>query len=80
MSNVLRELREATFDRIKGVLDDLTEQISTMEGSQTRRIEELRGRSIDRVAFASLLQELALRVQGEFRVTGLGESDGDSKP
>lgn len=80
MSNTLRELRQSTFDRIKGVLDDLTKQIGNMESSQNRSIEELRSRSIDRLALASLLTELALRVRGEFGMTGLGESDGDPKP
>jgi hypothetical protein len=80
MSNVLRELRQSTFDRIKRVVDELTKQISNMESSQNRSIEELRGRSIDRFALASLLTELALRVRGEFGATGLGESDGGSKP
>jgi len=78
-SNVLRELRQSTFDRFKGALDELTEQISTMESSQNRHIEELRGRSIDRFAFAGLLTELALRLRGEFGVRGLGESDGGPK-
>jgi DNA anti-recombination protein RmuC len=79
MSNVLSELRQSTFDRIKGVLDDLTAQTSNVEESQNRRIEELRGRSIDRFSFASLLTELALRVQGQFGLIGLGESDAGSK-
>jgi len=80
MSNVLRELRQATFDRIKDILDDLTKQISTIESSQNRSIEELRGRGIDRFALASLFTEVALRVRGEFGVMGLGESDGSPKP
>ena len=80
MSNGLRELRQSTLDRIKAIVDDLTGQISTMESSQNRHIEELRGRSIDRFALASLLTELALRVRGEFDVTGLGESDAGPKP
>jgi seryl-tRNA synthetase len=80
MSNVLRELRQSTFDRIKGVQDDLTNQIITMESSHNRSIEELRGRSIDRLALATLLTEFSLRVRGEFGVTGLGKSDGSPKP
>lgn len=80
MSNIVQELRQSTLDRIKGVLDDLTKQISKMETSQNRSIEELRSRSIDRFALASLLTELALRVRGEFGMTGLGQSDGDPKP
>jgi DNA anti-recombination protein RmuC len=80
MSNSLRELRHSTFDRMKCIVDDLTGQISAMEGSQNRHIEELRGRSIDRFAFAGLLTELALRLRGEFTLTGLEESDGGPKP
>jgi DNA repair exonuclease SbcCD ATPase subunit len=77
MANALRELRQATFDRIKSVLDDLAEQIGKLEASQNRHLEEVRDRSIDRFEFAGLLTELALRVRGEFGVDGLGESDGD---
>jgi hypothetical protein len=80
MANGLREFRQATFDRIKSVLDDLAEKISKLEASQTRHLEELRDRSIDRFEFAGLLTELALRVRGEFVMNGLGESDGDPNP
>ncbi|HKE20989.1 MAG TPA: hypothetical protein VKB88_01295 [Bryobacteraceae bacterium] len=76
----LRDLRQATFDRIKVVLDELSEQISTLEAFQNRHWEELRDRSIDRFAFASLLTELALRVRGESGANGLGESDSGPKP
>jgi hypothetical protein len=77
MANGLRELRQATFDRIKSLLDDLAEQIGELEASQNRHWEELRNQSIDRLEFSGLLTELALRVRGEFGVNGLGESDGD---
>ena len=80
MANSLGELRQATFDRIKGVLDDLAGQIRTSEESQNRHLENLRGRSIDRFEFAGLLTELSLRVRGEFGVNGLRESDGGPKP
>jgi hypothetical protein len=80
MSSGLRELRQSTFDRIKGIVDDLAGQIAALEGSQNRQIEELRGRSLDRFALAGLLTELALRLRGEFALTGLKESDGGPKP
>lgn len=80
ISNLLRDFRQSTFDRMKGILDDLTKQINTLENSQNRSLAKLRERSIDRYALAGLLTELALRVRGEFGATGLGESDGDPKP
>jgi hypothetical protein len=76
----LWDLRQATFDRIKGVLDDLAEQIGTLGTLQERHLDELRSRSIDRVDLASLLTEMALRVRGEFGANGLGESNGGPKP
>jgi uncharacterized protein YicC (UPF0701 family) len=79
-SNTLRELRQLTFDRMKSLVDDFATQVNTMQSSQNRHLEELRGRSIDRFAFASLLTELALRVQGEMAVPGLEASDGNPRP
>lgn len=80
VANTLRDLRQTTFDRMKGVLDDLSEQVRILEASQNRHLEELRNRSLDRLEFASLLTELALRVRGEFAANGLGGSDGGPKP
>jgi uncharacterized protein YicC (UPF0701 family) len=79
-ANSLREFRQSTFEHIKGILDDLTGQIRAIEASQTRHIEEVRGCGVDRLAFASLLTEIAVRVRGELGVTGLGESNGGPKP
>jgi uncharacterized protein YicC (UPF0701 family) len=79
-STALRELRQLTFERIKSMVDDFTTQMDTVQSSQNRHLEELRGHSIDRFAFASLLTELALRVQGELAVPGLEEPDGNAKP
>lgn len=80
MAKYLRDLRQATFDRIKSVLDDLTGQISTLQTLQNRHLEELRTRSVDRFELASLLTEIALRIRGEFGANGLGELDGGPKP
>ena len=78
---ILRDLRQATFDRIKGLLDDFTLQISTMENLQNRHLEELRASTIDRFALASLLTEVAMRIRNEFGVIGPGEAcDGGPKP
>jgi len=63
-AGALREFRESTYHRIEGVLDDLTQQMGSMDSSQNRRLEELRTRSIERSALAGLLSELALRVRG----------------
>jgi uncharacterized protein YicC (UPF0701 family) len=79
-SNALRELRQQTFDRIKSLVDDFTTEINTMQSCQKRHLEELRGSSIDRFAFASLLTELAVRVRGDLAVPGLREPDGHPKP
>ena len=42
LSKGLRDLRQVTFDHLKGLLDDFTLQISTMENLQNRHFEELR--------------------------------------
>jgi hypothetical protein len=81
LSKDLRDVRQVTFDRIKGLLDDFTLQISTMENLQNRHLEELRASTIDRFALASLLTEVAMRIRNEFGVIGPGEScDGGPKP
>jgi hypothetical protein len=80
MANGLRELRQATFDRLKGILDDLAQQIITLESTQNRHLEELRDRSLNRFEFAGLLTELGLRLRGELGVHGIEDADGGPKP
>jgi len=75
----LRDLRQAMFDQIKRVLDDLADRITTLENLQNRHLEDLRHRSVDRFEFASVLTELSTRVR-ESGANGLGESDGGPKP
>ena len=70
----LREFRQLTFDHLKGLLDDLTQRIGTLQESQNRRIDEMSSTTVDRLAFANLLSELALRIRGEFAVQGMGDS------
>jgi hypothetical protein len=76
----LRELRQATFERIKSILDDLDEQINSLKAFQKLHLEELRDRSIDRFEFSDLLTGLALRLRRDSVVSRLGECDGAPKP
>lgn len=70
----LRDLRQMMHERHRNLSDELTQCVGKMEIMQTRRLEELRGTSMDRMALASLLAEVALRIRGEFRVPGMEDA------
>jgi hypothetical protein len=73
-SNELRELRQLLLDRQRALSDEMTQCVNTLELLQNRRLEELRGNAVDRVALASLLGEVALRIQGESLVSRVEDS------
>lgn len=70
----LREQRQFVMDRHKSLSDDLTQCVSKTEIAQNRRLEELRTDSMNRLALANLLSEVALRIRGEFRVPGVEDT------
>ena len=75
VSRELRELRQLTLERHRSLSDELTQCVNRSEMLQTRRLEELRANAVDRVALASLLAEVALRIRGEALVPGVEDSN-----
>ena len=61
----LRELRQLMLERHRTLSDELTQCVGKSEMLQNRRLEELRANAVDRIALASLLAEVALRIRGE---------------
>jgi hypothetical protein len=70
----LRDVRQLILDRQRALSDELTQCVSRSELLQSRRLEELRGNAVDRVALASLLGEVAMRVRGESLSAGVEET------
>src|SRR5262249_26665424 len=71
VSKDLRELRKSMLERQRNLSDEVTQCVGRMEMLQNRRLEEIRSSSMDRLALADLLTEVALRIRGEFRVPGI---------
>jgi hypothetical protein len=74
MSKDMRDLRQLVLERHRGLSDELAQCISNLEMLQSRRLEEVRGSAVDRMALASLLTEVALRIRGESVVSGVEEA------
>ena len=70
----LRELRQSTLDRQRSLSDEMTQALASTEMLQTRRLEELRASTVDRFALASFLNEVALRLRGDFRMPGVEDA------
>jgi hypothetical protein len=70
----LRELGELLLDRHRSLSDQLAQSIATAAAAHTRRVEELRASVVDRFTLADMLSEFALRLRGEFRIPGEGDS------
>ena len=70
VSKDLREVRQLVMDRHRTLAEELTQCVGRAEVLQNRRLEELRADTMDRLALANLLTEVALRIRGEFRVPG----------
>jgi seryl-tRNA synthetase len=74
VSKDLRELRQLMLERHRTLSDELTQCVSKSELLQNRRLEELRANAVDRIALASLLAEVALRIRGESLVPGVEDT------
>ena len=74
VSKNLRDLRQLVLERHRGLSDELTQCVSKLEMLQNRRLEELRGTAVDRIALAGLLAEVALRIRGESLVSGVEDT------
>ena len=72
-----RELRQFTLERHLSLADEMRYSLAAAGTLQGRRLEELRANAVDRFALADLLAELALRIRGDLRVPGDGNS-GDA--
>ena len=70
----LRELRQFTLDRHKSLSDEMKKALGTHATLEGRRLDELREHAANRFDLADLLTELALRLRGEFRIPGEGNS------
>lgn len=74
VSRDIRDVRQLILDRQRALSDELTQCVSRSELLQSRRLEELRGNAVDRVALASLLAEVALRIRGESLAAGVEDT------
>jgi hypothetical protein len=72
MAKDVRDLRQLALDRHRSLSDELKQYVNTADALQGRRLEELRSSSLNRFALADLLAELALRIRGEFPISGDG--------
>jgi hypothetical protein len=75
MAKDLRELRQVMMDRHRTLADELTQCVGKAELLHNRHLEELRADTMDRVALANLLAEVALRIRGEFRVPDIEDAN-----
>jgi hypothetical protein len=76
VSKDMRELRQLVLERHRNLSDELTQCVGRSEMLQNHRLEELRANSVDRIALASLLAEVALRIRGESLVPGVEDTLG----
>src|SRR5262249_32480974 len=65
MARDVRELRQFALDRHKSLSEELKQYVNTADALQVRRLDELRSCSVNRLALAELLAELAVRIRGE---------------
>ena len=63
-----REIRQQMLEQHQRLTDDLRERIDEVLGVLARETGELRNDKADRLALASLLKEMALRLTDEFRL------------
>jgi hypothetical protein len=74
VSKDMRDLRQLILERHRNLSDELTQCVGKSEMLQNRRLEELRANAVDRMALASLLAEVALRIRGESLVPGVEDT------
>lgn len=63
-----RELRSHVFEQTKALMDEIQLNRDSVLAVLDRRFQELRNSKTDRAALAELLSEVAMRLNGEFRV------------
>lgn len=67
-SRNLRELRLLMLDQQKSLLEEFSQKTAAAASVAERRIDEVRGASMSRSTLASLLTEVALRIEGQLNL------------
>ena len=70
-----RELRQQMLEQHHRLSDDLKERIDEVLAALARETHELRTDKTDRLALASLLKEMAMRLTDEFKLPDEGRED-----
>jgi hypothetical protein len=65
-----REIRQHILEQQQRLSDDMRERIDEVLAALARETHELRNDKTDRMALASLLKEMAMRLTDEFRLPG----------
>jgi hypothetical protein len=65
-----RDVRQQLLDQQQRLSDDIRQQVDEVMAALAREAQELRTDKTDRLALASLLKEMAMRLTGEFRLPG----------
>jgi hypothetical protein len=65
-----REIRQHILEQQQRLREDLRERIDEVLAAMARETHELRNDKTDRMALASLLKEMAMRLTDEFRLPG----------
>jgi chromosome segregation ATPase len=70
ISTVQRELRQQLLDQYRNLSDDISRKSQEADSALKRESGELRFEKADRAALAALFNEVALRLQDEFKIPG----------
>jgi hypothetical protein len=68
LSKSQREIRQQLLEQHQRLSDDTRQKIEEVLSALAREAHELRNDKTDRLALASLLKEMAMRLTGEFRL------------
>ena len=63
-----RELQEQILQQSKSLMEEIRSQNSQISSDLDQSVNELRTEKIDRLAFANLLMEVAMRLKDEFKI------------
>lgn len=63
-----RDLQEQVLQQSKSLMEEIRSQNSQISSSLDRSVNDLRTEKMDRLAFADLLMEVAMRLKDEFKI------------
>jgi hypothetical protein len=63
-----RDLQEQILQQSKSLMEEIRSQNSQISSNLDRSVDELRTEKMDRLAFANLLMEVAMRLKDEFKI------------